>query len=204
MEWSAAIREHFARVADERGVAGPAGELIALLATGWTEPGAYLEVVDRRGVRREVWFHKDRLDLVLGFVAFALEIGRLDADHLRDVTQLKEWLEVADGEFAAFRPAEVATLLQAQLEDILEDFEIDSPEDLYQFELQRAFDLGYDQYLTFTRPVVERVWAELAGTVAIASAASNASTMQLRRQAAALEPLYRLATSHAPRIGARP
>lgn len=200
MEWSAAVREYFTQVAIERGAQSPIGEFIALLASGQAAPGLYSEVVERHGLLREHWFRNDRLDLVLGYVRAALEAGPLDRERQRDVTHLKEWLEIAEGEFATHRPVEVATLLQGQLEVILDDREISEAEDLYQVELQRAFDLGYDQYLAFTRTVLERVRSDLS--MVNADALAGPARARLRRQRAALEPLYCLAVAQPRTLGA--
>jgi hypothetical protein len=200
VEWSVAIREHFAQLALQIGTRGAIGEVTALLAAGQTSSTAYLELVEQHGVARERWFQKDRLDLVIGFVRSILELGPLNPEHLRDVTQLKEFLHVAEGELASERPAEIASLLQEQLEIILADREITEQEDLYQVELQRAFDLGYDQYLLLIRTVLEKVWADLSAIAVEDSAHPEA--LRIRNQLIALEPMYRLAVAQPRTLGA--
>jgi hypothetical protein len=200
VEWTPAIREHFAHLALQIGTRGAIGEVTALLAAGQTSPTSYLEVVERHGVARELWFQKDRLDLVIGFVRSILELGPLNTEHQRDVIQLKEFLHVAEGELASERPAEIASLLQEQLEIILADREINEEEDLYQVELQRAFDLGYDQYLLLIRTVLEKVWADLSA-IAVGNAVSP-EAVRIRKQRTTLEPLYRLAVAQPRTLGA--
>jgi hypothetical protein len=198
MEWSTAVQEHFSRLAREIGTRGPTGELIALLASGHSEPIAYHEIVERHGVARETWFRQQSLDLVLGYARACLETGALDANRQSDISHLKEFMDVGEGEFATQRPAEVASLLQEQLEMILADGVIDENEDLYQVELQKAFDLGYDQYLLFTRVVLERVWARLSH---MADNATDLEAGWARRRLYALEPLYRLAVAQPRTLG---
>jgi hypothetical protein len=200
VEWSVAIREHFAQHALQIGTRGAIGEVTALLAAGQTSSTAYLELVEQHGVAREGWFQKDRLDLVIGFVRSILELGPLNPEHQRDVSRLKEFLRIAEGELASERPAEIASLLQEQLEIILADREINEQEDLYQVELQRAFDLGYDQYLLLIRSVLERVWADLS--VLVVGDSTHPEAVRIRRQLTALEPMYRLAVVQSRTLGA--
>lgn len=199
MEFSIAVREHFAQLAIRRGTRGAIGELTEILASGQTAPEQYHEIVLRDGLEREIWFRKDRLDLVLGYVASVLESGTLDSDRQRDVLMLKEWLDIAEGDFAMYRPSEVAVILQNQLEIILADWQVDEAEDVYQVALQTAFDLGYDQYLAFTRVALERAWAELSTLTEAGESCQSNSVLQGRR--AALEPLYRLAIAQPRTLG---
>jgi hypothetical protein len=200
--WSGELRAYFTNLGITAGTGGPIGQVVALLASGGASRLAYRELLDRHGLRREQWFHKDRLDLVLGLVSTYLETGEFNSDRQRDVSQLKEFLEIREGEFAEFRPAEVATLLQTQLDYILQDREIDSSEDLQLAELQRAFDLGYDQYLSFVRRVLERVWRDLSIGAAELESERGAVDEAIVRQIAVIEPLYRMAISQRRTLGA--
>lgn len=199
LEFSVAVQEHFAQWADRRGTRGAIGELTGILASGKADPERYHEIVARDGLEREIWFRKDRLDLVLGYVESALETGSLDRERQRDISALKEWLDIAEGDFARYRPSEVSAILQKQLELILADLRVDEAEDVYQVVLQTAFDLGYDQYLAFPRVTLERAWAELS--TLSETAGSRPSTDHLQSRRAALEPLYRLAIAQPRTLG---
>jgi hypothetical protein len=181
------------------GTRGAIGELVELLAREQVSPHQCREIIARDGLEREVWFHKDQLDLVLGYIESVLEAGTLDKDRQNDIAALKDWLDIKEGEFAMYRPSEVAAILQRQLETILADWQVDEAEDVYQVALQTAFDLGYDQYLALTRVVLERAWAELLSLSD--SKVDSHSSIVLQKRLAALEPLYRLAVAQPRTMG---
>jgi hypothetical protein len=73
--------------------------------------------------------------LILGYVTFLADNKQLGDEDLELVQRLKLSLGVTEGEFVALRPVELATLLAAQLQRVLEDGSIDSAEDLQQVHL---------------------------------------------------------------------
>jgi hypothetical protein len=184
---------------------GLVGEIIGLLAAENLNPAEYERICRQHGVAREPWFRRQILDLVLGHVSRLLENGPLDVKAQRELRGLQRelrglrlFLNVRDGEFQKFRPAEVAALLGKQFERILEDFVIDDSEELQQVELQAVFGLSYDDYLTLIRAPLERVVAELSGIQCEGSSGERSSAMTL----SALEPMYRLATKRRRTLGA--
>ena len=164
---------------------------------------AFAEIMKQHGLHRESWFREQRLDLVLGYVSALIGQGPLDAEDLRSIATLKKCLGVSEGDFVSFRPAEVAAILDGELEQILEDDFIDEVEDLRQAELQAAFDLSYDQYLQLTRVEFEREMASLLERLERATlSGDNPSVSLLERKIAALDPIYELAVSQPRRLGA--
>jgi len=189
---------HFEGVSRALGTQGPLGEVIHLLASGELDASATDAICHKHDVSREPWFRRQLLDLVLGYVAAALENGPLTAEHQANVRALRRCLRMADGEFAELRSSEVAALLGEQLDRILEDGQVDDAEELYQVELQAAFGLSYDQYLALTRAVIERAYAALRMQLG----QFGDSPLATRRKLEALEPLYKLATAQRRSLGA--
>lgn len=197
------LSDHFTKTLAETGPHGAVGELLSFLAQGTLDGMAFTEIIKRHGVSRELWFRKQRLDLVLGYVSHLLDASRLIKDDLATLAELKNCLGIAEGEFISLRPAEVASILVVQLNQILVDDYIDPGEDLYQLELQTVFDLSYDQYLQLTRAEFEREMASLNERVEAAqNSLKDAIAQDLDRKIRALEPIYRLAVAQPRTLGA--
>lgn len=191
-----AIAAHFEAIA-ENGRKGPIGELVVLLSTGELENSAFAAHVRRHGVAGEKWFLSQLLDLSLGFIQSGLDGGRMTQEHLADVRKLNAFFRIKDGDFIANRPAEVAAVLSAQLEVILEDSVLSEAEELLQVELQSCFGLGYDEYLTLTRVPFEHAILDLQ----LRAGGQGAVAQDARRKLAALEPMYRLVTAQRRTLG---
>jgi len=197
------LSEHFSKALADSGPQGPVGELLFLLAQGILDGGSFSEIISRHGVSRELWFRKQRLDLVMEYITVLLNNGPIQTVELASIADLKKCLGIAEGEFISLRPAEVATVLVGQLVQILEDDWIDESEDLYQLGLQTVFDLSYDQYLQLTRAEFERAMASLLERVGEAKhTGDQARVRELEARIAALEPLYRLSVAQPRTLGA--
>lgn len=192
-----AIAKYFGEVA-ERGNRGPIGELAVLLSQGRLDPSVFKAHAQAHGLDGEVWFKRQVLDLSLGFIRNGLGANTLTAGYLADIRSVNAFLHIADGDFYAFRPAEVAAVLGEQLALILEDAEISKDEELLQVELQGAFGLGYDEYLALGRTAFERAFLDLQ----LQSAMPDADSQNLNRKLAALAPIHRLATLQKRTLGA--
>lgn len=196
-ETASAIAKYFGEVA-EKGNRGPIGELAVLLSQGTLEPAVFSAHVQVHGLDGEDWFKRQVLDLSIGFILNGLGANTLTADYLADIRTVNAFLHIADGDFYAFRPAEVAAVLGEQLALILEDAEISRDEELLQVELQAAFGLGYDEYLALGRTAFERAFLDLQ----LQSAMPGADSQSVNRKLVALEPIYRLATLRKRTLGA--
>jgi hypothetical protein len=191
---SRTLQAHFSGLAASAGTSGPIGEVVHLLSVGELTPTVFGALCRKHGLQREQWFRGQVLDLVIGYVQDALRSGALTSAHQADVRILSMCLDISAGEFVDRRPAEIAALLGEELERILDDDVIDDAEELYQVDLQTAFGLGYDDYLTLVRTAFERAHADLSAR----AARGEAVGAKLR----ALEPIYRLATSRPRSLGA--
>lgn len=191
------IREYFASLASHYS-AGPIAELVAILADGGFDAAIIDAHIKRHGVAREDWYHRQVTDLGIGFIDHCLRRGGLDRQALANVHLLNSCLGLESGAYFRFRPAEVAARLATQMDRILEDAVITDEEELYQVELQAAFALGYDEYLSLVRGAVERAYAGLQEAAHLGSTDSRRASQNLVR----LEPLYRLVTARPRRSGA--
>lgn len=195
MTWSPLLRTHFTNALAEHGERGPVGAVLRELATGDLSDESFESIVTSHGVRREPWFRGQLLDLVLGYIQAVLDAHlRLLREHQAEVARLRRHLSIKDGEFMERRPAEIAAILNGQLERILDDGIIDGEEELRQVELQTAFGIGYDDYLAVSRRAIENAYSELQ---ALAGRNPDATAKLL-----ALEPIYRLATVRPRGLGA--
>jgi hypothetical protein len=188
------VATHFQLALAEHGGRGPVGQILRLLADGSLTADAFDVVAADHGVRREEWFRGQILDLFLGLVRALLATSRLRVEHRAPLQALRRQLAIPDGEFMVRRPAEVAAIVDEQLEQMLSDGIIDGPEELEQVELQAAFGLAYDDYLLISRRAVERAYTELTDLTS-----RSPDTARKRRL---LEPLYLLVTSRPRSAGA--
>jgi hypothetical protein len=191
------IAVHFGAIAAEHS-REPIGALVQLLATGTLDPEALKAHVRRHGVAREDWYQRQVTDLGIAFIIHCLDDGPLGAEKLAEIHALNAYLELDSGAYFKLRPVEVAAILGARMDRILDDDVITSEEELDQVELQAAFCLGYDQYLALVRSSLERSYLTLQRK----SGGTGPSAEQARRNLSAIEAIYRLATSRARSPGA--
>src|SRR4051812_34714113 len=96
-ERSSGMAAYFRALAAARGVHGPIGELSRLLSASVLDPTEYARTCVDHGVGREPWFRRQVLDLMLGYVARALEDGPLSSETQRDLNELRRFLHIQDG-----------------------------------------------------------------------------------------------------------
>jgi len=153
--------------------------------------------------RTEEWFRKSVLDLLLECLGTLLKDRPLSKAELAIIRDIKKHLDIREGDFFRYRPAEIAGLLAGELERILEDLTIDSKEDLYQVELQAVFDLSYDQYLSLARRAFEDAHEFLGAQLRLADQSRDAAQItSLQAKAKVLAPILQLALSQPRTIGA--
>lgn len=188
------VVEHFQTIVSTGVNRGPIGAIVRELAAGNLSADTFERIAGDFGVAREDWFRGQVLDLFLDYLRALLKSTRLSPEHRSRLTRLRRELAVTDGEFMLRRPAEVAAIVDEQLERILDDGIIDGAEELEQVELQTAFGIGYDDYLLVSRRAFERIHSELAP---LAERSPDAA-YKLRM----LNPLYLLVTSRPRTLGA--
>jgi hypothetical protein len=194
------IHDYFAQLARVREYRGPLGLLVECLGHGELTRKRRHQILGEAGLLYDLTFRKAELDLLLAFALSAMETKSFDLDHEVALRLVKEVFEVEEGEFLEHRPVELATLLGAQLDMILEDGVIDPSEDIYQVALQDAFDLGYDQYLALCRRALEHAWFRL--WEALREQRDPYLAQYIRKQLDDLGPLYLLAQKQRRSLGA--
>ncbi len=188
-------RNIFQSYIDEHGNAGPIGSLAAQLASGSLSRERTHSIL---GAQPPSWSKPALLDLILFYLRRALRDHRLTAQEQLTVRELKLLFRITEGEFIENRQAEVATLLADQLERMLEDDQIDDSEALQQVELQRVFDLSYDQYLALIRPALEGAVERLIRAVEAPSSIEERKISYAKLNA--LRPVYLLSETQRRRI----
>lgn len=108
------------------------------------------------------------------------------------IRRLKVGLGIEEGAFYARRRAEVRDVLTSQVRHLLIDESVDYSEALYQVELQRLFDLGYDQYLELTRDEFKTLVDKFIERVAADGVVRPEDAQDFRRRLSALDTVYRL------------
>ena len=151
------LRRVFARyVASER-LDSPVGAIAELVAKNELARDAVDRVLAEYNVTVSGTFRDGLLDLILDTVRISLQDHRLTAPEQQFFRELKGYLRIPEGAFYKHRRGEIADLLSAQVTRMIDDGLVDLDESLLQVELQRLFDLGYDQYLELTREPATRL-----------------------------------------------
>jgi hypothetical protein len=170
----------------------PLHEEAAQLAHGTIDPAERSRLESVRAFEAGSGLRGNELDLIVAFIRQAFE-NRVGMSILSSAAaHLKRYFGVAEGEFIRLRPNEIAQLIAERLDAILEDGMVDRSEELDQVELQRFFDLSYDDYLALGRPAIERAYTDLEFGV---TSRLTDSPARRRAKLTLLTPLYRLATS---------
>src|ERR1043166_5042771 len=141
-------------------VSAPHG-LAARLACGDLSAEEAMKFIANFGLHNDRSFRGILLDWILDYIRQALASRPLAAEVADAVEPMKHVLGIREGDFYNFRPLEIKAILCGQLDLILEDGVLEDHEELAQASLQRAFDLGYDQYLALTRPRYEIALQEI-------------------------------------------
>lgn len=102
---------------------------------------------------------------VLHYVSLALTDHSLSPDEQTLIRQLKRHFSLEEGDLPRLQRHAVAMLLQNEMSVILRDATVDGAEQIHQVDLQKALDLGYDQFLELIepsiKPIVESLLAQL-------------------------------------------
>jgi hypothetical protein len=88
------------------------------------------------------------LDLLLFYIKAALKDDAITEDEAKNVTLLKRFFKIKEGDFFRYRLSEIKSILNVQFRKIYIDNYITENEALHKVNLQDLFDLGYDQFLS--------------------------------------------------------
>lgn len=186
------IREYFQRKLDDPKGTVSLHDQATHLAAGILDPRGRRALPSVMAFEGEPSLRTAELDLIIEFIQSALEDAVPIARHSMAVAHLKRYFEVKEGEFVAARANVIAQIIGERLDVILEDGVIERTEDLEQAELQRMFDLSYDEYLALGRGAIVRAFAGLSEGTPPYTGSPRSRGLKL----SLLEPLYKLATAH--------
>lgn len=201
MEGTQHIRDAFVQLVASGCPESAVGAVAELVAEDQLDRDSFGAVVQQHRVAGSAAFRDALLDLVLHAVRAALRDHRLTRDEIGAIHRLKMIFRIAQGAFFKFRRSAVGDLLCGEMSRILADEQVDLAEALCEVELQRIFDLGYDQFLQLTRPEMSRTVDGLIATVTADGVVTSVEVARIQRQLAALDAVYRL--SPAQRIALR-
>lgn len=101
------------------------------------------------------------LQLAAGFIvhylALALNDHALSGEEQLRIRELKRHFGLEEGDLVRLQRQAVVTLLQAEMSVILQDAAVDGVEQIHQVDLQKALDLGYDQFLDLIEPSIQPI-----------------------------------------------
>lgn len=140
-----------------------------------------------RGMRRDPDAEESRArghaaGFMVCYVEPALGDHRIAGEEMQRIAALKSIFAMREGDLFELRGDRIAGLLRDGMERMLVDERIGDGEALHRADLQRASDLGYDQYPAMTRGPIRRIVERL-----LAGARDRAPDMRapvLRRIAA--------------------
>ncbi len=100
---------------------------------------------------------QEMLDLLLHFLGTCLDDHKITATEIGALGELRELLDIREGDLYRERRDAVRRLLERQIDWMEDDFRISRSEEFYLVDLQRIFDLGYDQLLDLAQPHVAEI-----------------------------------------------
>jgi hypothetical protein len=184
------LRRVFARyVANER-LESPVGAIAELVARDELSRDAVNRVLAEYNVTVSGALRDSLLDLILDTARVSLQDHRLTVPEQQFFRELKAYLRIPEGAFYKHRRGEVTELLSAQARRMIDDGVVDLEESLQQVELQRLFDLGYDQYLELTREPATRLIDDLIGHITSDGRLTASEIDALEGQLKALDRVY--------------
>ena len=114
-------------------------------------------LLTEQNVRRISDIKNYTLDVVVDYAQLCLEDGILTSEEIKNVTLLKLFLGVEEGDFYRNgKKSEVKNILTKQLELIYADKKIDKQEALLMSDLQGLFGLNYMEYEEFISEIVDK------------------------------------------------
>lgn len=98
----------------------------------------------------------ESIDFIFDFVELILEDGILTLEEMNTLTFLKRYLHIKEGDFLKYhKEFKIQEIIYLQMQKIYSDLFVDNKEALTKTDLQKLFDLSYDQFLHFERKAVE-------------------------------------------------
>jgi len=112
--------------------------------------------------------NEEMLDFLLYFIESCLQSHKITKLEIDELLELRVLLDIRDGELYQKRREKIRRLLEMQIDWMEEAYDIDRSEQLYLVDLQRIFDLSYDQLLELSQPHVAEILDNLYLQITIA------------------------------------
>ena len=113
------------------------------------------DLLKQHGVKTTEHIKHEILDLILAYINLVLDDNFLTTAEADNVSFLKRFFKVKEGDFYSDKYYEVEKLLDRQFGHMYQNNKINTDEALQKVELQKLFDLGYDQFLKLVDKAVK-------------------------------------------------
>lgn len=98
----------------------------------------------------------ESLQVVMDYVEDILEDDVITQSEKDNLHMLKKYLQIQEGDFLKYhKEHEIQEIIYLQMQNILSDLTVDKNEAMMKTDLQKLFDLSYDQFLNFERKAIE-------------------------------------------------
>jgi len=132
---------------------------------------------------------EDLTDLLLYYIRLALADHDLTKDEMTTIRHLRRVFQIEEGDLLERRGEDLSDLVGIEMRRILTDHQVDHTEAVQKVRLQEALGLSYDEFVGLSKPLIERVVAELFEE---ASQTEGANIHWLHERISALDTVYRL------------
>jgi hypothetical protein len=189
------VCEFFTKWTQRHGDRGPIGEIAKWLGQGGIDPAEGGAIIERYGSLNEHWLRCQLVDLFLEFATDRFMARLMLSDEMAQMHWIGRALHVRGRDLTETRPAKVAELVRERIELVLAEGAGDESE-LYLFEIQAIFDLGYDEYLALMRPALEVTARNLEWGLSFTDSGANYQRVMAARRG--LEPMIAMAKRRPP------
>lgn len=178
---------------------GAIRKIVELLASDSCTPRTVNKVCSEYSIQ-PADLKEEILDLVLYYVEDCLSDHTLTVQEKSDIRLLKLSLGIEEGDFYNLRRERVQHLLVIEIRLMLTDKTVDPAEGLHKVELQKIFDLSYDQWLELTRSPADEIVNSLLQEIVADTVVTEEERNQLARQLEALDTVYALLPSQRKKL----
>jgi len=99
---------------------------------------------------------QESLGVVFDFIEDILEDNILTRKEMETIILLKKYLRIKEGDFLKYhKEYQIQEIIYQQMQAMLADLYVDRSEAIMKTDLQKLFDLSYDQFLYFEKRAVE-------------------------------------------------
>lgn len=143
------LREAFGRILSTERFSDHINAIVDLIYTNELDTVGLKNILIEYKIKNISAIKLELLDLLITYANLILkDLSITDKEHW-NMTMLKKFFKIREGDFYCYRLKEIKSLILHQLKVIYNDGNIDHQEALHKVNLQGLFDLSYDQFLQF-------------------------------------------------------